>query len=141
MEINHTEIDVRYAETDQMGIVHHSNYLIWFEIGRTNFIKQIGFNYADMEARGILSPIIDVQLSYKNPAKYGETVIIETWLKTYDGIRTTYEYRITNQKEDLLVTGSTIHVVVKKDNFKPILLRKAYPEWHQTYKNLIKEEE
>ncbi|HLR72509.1 MAG TPA: thioesterase family protein [Pseudogracilibacillus sp.] len=141
MEINHTEIDVRYAETDQMGIVHHSNYLIWFEIGRTNFIKQIGFNYADMEARGILSPIIDVQLSYKNPAKYGETVIIETWLKTYDGIRTTYEYRITNQKEDLLVTGSTIHVVVKKDNFKPILLRKTYPEWHQTYKNLIKEEE
>lgn len=141
MEINHTEIDVRYAETDQMGIVHHSNYLIWFEIGRTNFIKQIGFNYADMEARGILSPIIDVQLSYKNPAKYGETVIIETWLKSYDGIRTTYEYRITNQKEDLLVTGSTIHVVVKKDNFKPILLRKTYPEWHQTYKNLIKEEE
>src|SRR5690625_5296749 len=108
MVINHTEITVRYAETDQMGVVHHSNYLVWFEIGRTNFMKQLGFHYAEMEAQNILSPVIDVHISYKNPAKYGETIVVKTWLKKYDGVRMTYGYEVTNQEEKVLVTGATV---------------------------------
>ncbi len=65
MIISQKEIEVRYAETDQMGIVYHANYLIWLEIGRAHFIQQLGFQYTDMEKQGIVSPVIDLQISYK----------------------------------------------------------------------------
>jgi|SRR5699024_722941 len=139
MTVNKTKVDVRYAETDQMGVVHHSNYLVWFEIGRTNLIKQLGFDYAEMEAGEVVSPVIDVHISYKKPAKYGDTVMIETWLEGYDGVRTTYSYNVKNSAREVIVTGSTVHVIVKKDNFKPALLRKFHPDWHQTYLKLTKE--
>lgn len=139
MVINHSEVEVRYKETDQMGVVHHSNYLVWFEIGRTNFIKQIGLNYAEMESGNVVSPVIDVQISYKKPARYGETVTINTWLDDYDGVRTTYGYSVKNEHDQLLVTGTTVHVIVSKDSFKPVLLRKHHPDWHDIYTSLIKE--
>lgn len=60
------EIDVRYSETDQMGVVYHANYLVWMELGRTQFIRDLGFNYAEMEKDGILSPVIDINVSYKS---------------------------------------------------------------------------
>jgi len=137
---NRTEIDVRYAETDQMGVVHHSSYLVWFEVGRTNFMKQHGFNYAEMEKKEIVSPVIDVHISYKKPVIYGETVTIETWLKKYDGVRTTYGYNVVNKKSETVVFGTTEHVIVRKADFKPVLLRKVYPSWHECYKELTKEE-
>ena len=139
MLFNHTEVEVRYKETDQMGVVHHSNYLVWFEIGRTNFIKQIVLNYAEMESGDVVSPVIDVQISYKKPARYGDTVTVETWLDYYDGIRTTYRYNVKDKDEQLLVTGTTVHVVVNKKSFKPVLLRKYHPDWHETYTALMNE--
>ncbi|MEI3604790.1 thioesterase family protein [Pseudogracilibacillus sp. SE30717A] len=139
MKSNVTEIDVRYAETDQMGVVHHANYLVWFEVGRTNFIKQIGLNYAEMEAGEVVSPVVDVELSYKKPAKYGDTVLIKTWLEKYDGVRTTYGYHVLDANENILVTGSTVHVVVNKHTFRPVLLRKTHPEWHAIYMSLVNE--
>lgn len=140
MEINETEIEVRYQETDQMGVVYHANYLIWFEIGRTKYIEQLGFQYAEMEKMEIVSPVVNVQVSYKKPARYGDKIIIQTGLKAYDGIRTTYEYKIKNKQDDILVIGTTDHVVVKKDRFKPVRLRSVFPEWHQAYTNEIKGE-
>lgn len=138
MEINQTKIDVRYKETDQMGVVHHANYLVWFEVGRTNFMEQIGYKYADFENDGLLSPVIDIQISYKKPVKYGETATIETWLADYDGIRITYGYKIYNGAGELAVTGTSKHVVVKKENFKPVVIRKVDPEFHETYEKLVK---
>ena len=73
MLISEKKIEVRYAETDQMGVVYHANYLVWMEIGRTNLIEDLGFKYAEMENDGILAPVIDVNISYKQPMKYGET--------------------------------------------------------------------
>ncbi|MBU5860976.1 acyl-CoA thioesterase, partial [Vibrio cholerae O1] len=75
------------AETDQMGVVYHANYLVWMEVGRTKLIEDLGFRYADMEKDGILSPVIDIQISYKKPARYGETVTVKTWVDAYDGLR------------------------------------------------------
>lgn len=140
MEINRTEIEVRYQETDQMGVVYHGNYLVWFEIGRTKYMNQLGFKYDEMEASGFLSPVIDVQISYKKAVRYGEKVWVETWLKDYDKIRTTYGYRVLNELGEIAVTGSTSHVIVRKDTFKPVLLRKVHPEWHEAYKERVKGE-
>src|SRR5690625_670534 len=84
-----TTIEVRYQETDQMGVVYHANYLVWFEIGRTKLIESLGFNYADMEKQQVVSPVIDVKISYRKPVRYDEKVIIETWIESYNGIRTT----------------------------------------------------
>lgn len=138
MDINKTSIEVRYQETDQMGIVYHANYLIWFEIGRTKFIEQLGFQYAEMEKSNIVSPVIDIQISYKRPATYGDTVTVYTWLEKYNGIRAIYAYRIENDQGETLVTGTSEHVIVDKDTFRPLQLRKEHPAWHQAYENQLK---
>lgn len=136
MNIVRTPIEVRYQETDQMGVVYHANYFIWFEIGRTKFIEYLGFTYTEMEKDGIVSPVIDAQIQYKRPIHYGDNVIIETWLENYDGIRTKYGYRVIGN-DKTAATGATKHVIVNKDTFKPLSLRRAFPEWHKAYKNYI----
>lgn len=133
MTINNTKIEVRYQETDQMGVVYHANYLVWFEIGRTKFIEELGFKYTELEESNILSPVLDAQISFKKPAKYGDKVCVETWLEDYDGVRTTYGYQVINEERNVLVTGSTVHVIVKKDTFKPVLLRRINRTWHEAY--------
>lgn len=133
MQISTVSIPVRYAETDQMGVVHHANYLVWMEIGRTNLIKDLGFSYAQLEKEGILAPVIDVQISYKKPCKYGETVQIQTWIEDYNGLKVVYGYKIFKESGELAVTGTTTHVCVKKENFKPVSIRKTHPEWHEAY--------
>ncbi|KGA97267.1 hypothetical protein AJ85_04480 [Alkalihalobacillus alcalophilus ATCC 27647 = CGMCC 1.3604] len=138
MKIVSTKIAVRYAETDQMGVVHHSNYVVWFEVGRTEFIKELGFSYAEMERDGILSPVIDLQVSYKQPTTYGEEVSIHTWVEEYDGIRVKYGYEVKNKAGQLCVTGNSVHVCVKKDNFRPISIRKTLPHWHEAYEKIKK---
>ena len=137
LEINRTEIEVRYKETDQMGVVHHSNYIVWFEVGRTKYMNQVGFNYAEMERDNLLCPVIDIEISYKKPLTYGDTAMIETWLDNYDGIRITYGYKIYNEKEELCVRGKSRHVVVKKDNFRPVIIKKVNPTLDEAYKNLV----
>jgi len=134
----HTTIEVRYQETDQMGVVYHANYLVWFEIGRTKYVESLGFKYADMEKHDVVSPVIDAQISYKKPIRYGEKVEVITWVEKYDGIRTVYGYEIINATGELAVTVTTEHVIVKKDTFRPLSLRKLFPEWHEAYLKQVK---
>ncbi|MBO0993009.1 acyl-CoA thioesterase [Bacillus sp. SD088] len=141
MYLSEASIEVRYAETDQMGIVYHANYLIWMEIGRTKLIEDLGFHYTKMEEDGILAPVVDIQVSYHQPVKYGDPVKIETWIEEYNGLRTTYGYKIYIHDKDLAVTGFSKHVCVKKDNFRPVSLRKLYPDWHKAYLNAKKDPE
>lgn len=138
MLVSTKEIEVRYAETDQMGVVYHANYLIWMEIGRTALIKDLGFSYAQMEKDGILSPVVDIQASYKKPLRYGEKAIIKTWIEEYDGIRITYGYEIYKENGELAVTGFSKHACVTKDTFRPIIIRKKFPDWHQAYEKAKK---
>src|SRR5699024_12567861 len=105
MTINETSIDVRYAETDQMGVVYHANYLIWFEIGRTKLIEQLGVQYAEMEKDNIISQVIDVKVQYKKQARYEYTVTILTWMEDNNGLRTIYGQRAMNEKDDIVATG------------------------------------
>lgn len=135
-----TTIEVRYQETDQMGVVYHANYLVWFEIGRTKLIESLGFNYADMEKEQVVSPVTDVKISYRKPVRYDEKVIIETWIESYNGIRTTYGYHVINAANEIVVSGYTEHVIVNKDTFRPLSLRKAFPDWHKAYEKQVKGE-
>ncbi|MFD2045756.1 acyl-CoA thioesterase [Ornithinibacillus salinisoli] len=133
-----TSIEVRYQETDQMGVVYHGNYLVWFEIGRTKFIEALGFNYAEMEKSNIVSPVVDIQASYKKPIRYGDKPKIQTWLESYDGIRTVYGYQVLHEDGEIAVIGESKHVIVKKDSFRPLSLRKAFPKWHDAYMKALK---
>ncbi|MCA1053838.1 acyl-CoA thioesterase [Rossellomorea aquimaris] len=138
MHISENTVQVRYAETDQMGVVYHANYLIWMELGRTQLIEDLGFNYAEVEKDGILSPVVDLNISYKTPVRYGEKALVKTWVEDYDGIRITYGYEIYNGENQLAITGQSKHVCVKKDSFRPISIRRMFPEWHEAYENAKK---
>jgi len=123
-----------------MGVVYHGNYLVWFEIGRTKFIEHLGLSYAKMEESGVVSPVIHADLSFKKPIRYGDQVHIETWLEEYDGIRSVYGYQIIGNDGEVAVSGTTKHVIVKKDTFRPVSLRKNFPDWHKLYSENVKGE-
>ncbi|ARI77405.1 acyl-CoA thioesterase [Halobacillus mangrovi] len=133
MKVIETPIQVRYQETDMMGVVYHANYLVWFEIGRTAFIESLGFKYAEIEKEGVVSPVIDAQISFKNPVRYGEDTKVKTWVKHYDGLRVTYGYEVVHENGETAVSGETKHVIVKKDNFRPVSIRRSFPDWHAAY--------
>ncbi|MEL3972210.1 thioesterase family protein [Rossellomorea oryzaecorticis] len=133
MHISENTVQVRYAETDQMGVVYHANYLVWMELGRTKLIEDLGFNYADIEKDGILSPVVDLNISYKTPVRYGEKALVKTWVEDYDGIRITYGYEIYNEEHQLAISGQSKHVCVKKESFRPISIRRMFPDWHEAY--------
>ncbi|OIU71914.1 acyl-CoA thioesterase [Rossellomorea aquimaris] len=139
MHISENTVQVRYAETDQMGVVYHANYLIWMELGRTKLIEDLGFNYAEVEKDGILSPVVDLTISYKIPVRYGEQALVKTWVEEYDGIRITYAYEIYNQENKLAVSGQSKHVCVKKESFRPISIRRMFPDWHEAYEKAKKQ--
>ncbi|WP_026695798.1 acyl-CoA thioesterase [Peribacillus kribbensis] len=140
MLVSEKKIDVRYGETDQMGVVYHANYVIWMELGRTELISDLGFKYADMEKEGILSPVTDIQASYKKPVRYPETATVKTWIEKYDGIRVTYGYEIYTESGELALTGSSSHVCVKADSFRPVSIRRQFPDWHEAYETHKKQE-
>lgn len=139
LHISTVKIEVRYAETDQMGVVYHANYLIWCEIGRTKLMKDMGFNYAQMEIEGIMSPVINLQFSYKLPTKYGETVEVRTWVDSYNSVKVIYGYEIVNEAGEICVTGTSEHVCVKKESFRPISIRRKFPDWHEVYERIKKQ--
>jgi acyl-CoA thioester hydrolase len=139
VHISENTVQVRYAETDQMGVVYHANYLVWMELGRTKLIEDLGFNYAEIEKEGILSPVVDLNISYKTPVRYGEIALVKTWVDDYDGIRITYAYEIYNADHQIAITGQSKHVCVKKESFRPISIRRMFPEWHEAYEKAKKQ--
>jgi conserved hypothetical protein TIGR00051 len=138
MTKSRTEITVRYAETDQMGVVYHANYLIWMEIGRTRLIEDLGFRYVDMERKGIFAPVVNLEIQYKKPCRFGETVTVETWIDQYEGVRIVYGYQIYGPDGDLRASARSVHVCVRKEDFKPVSVRKLFPEWHEAYEKAKK---
>ncbi|PSL51329.1 acyl-CoA thioester hydrolase [Salsuginibacillus halophilus] len=131
-----TRIEIRYAETDQMGVVHHSNYLVWCELGRSDLFRQLGFSYKEMEDKGLLAPVTEVNLNYKQPAHYGEDIYVYTWIQGYNGLRVSYAYTIQKPCGTVCVDGTTTHVCVDKDTFRPKPLRRVMPELHEVYEKV-----
>ncbi len=108
-----TQVTVRYAETDMMGIVYHGSYLPWFEIGRTTLLKEQGIVYRQLEAEGYHLPVIEVGIKYHRPALYDDTVTIVTTLREKPGLRIRLEYEVYNGGA-LLVTAHTQHAFIDK---------------------------
>lgn len=104
---------VRYAETDQMGVVYHSNHLIWFEVGRVEFMRQMGFSYRDMEREDErFIAVAEVQCRYRAPVFYDEEVVVRTWLKNVREKVVVFQYELVRvQNGTLLAEGETTHVV------------------------------
>ncbi|MNO91315.1 Acyl-CoA thioester hydrolase YbgC [compost metagenome] len=124
MYINKTSFKVRYVETDKMGIVHHSNYYPWFEIGRGEFIKETDISYKDMEEQGILMPLAESYCKYIIPAKYEDLVTIETWIETLSPVKVIFNYKVIREEDEvILAKGSTTHAFVNSD-FKIINIKK-----------------
>lgn len=133
------ELTARYSETDQMGIIHHSTYVNWFEVGRTKCIRDFGVSYGEIEEAGLLLPVIEVQLSYKVSAKYEDVVQIITHVSSYNGIRLNFRYEVKRKRDGvLLVEGETKHCWTKKD-MKPVSLKKQWPALHATIEKMAKE--
>ena len=110
-DIVDVEIRVRYAETDQMGVAYYANYLIWFEIGRSEFCRERGFSYADLEATGYKLVVTDVHCRYRNSARYDETLLIRTWLTGLNKRMITFGYQILRpEKEEVIAEGETRHL-------------------------------
>jgi acyl-CoA thioester hydrolase len=113
------DIEVRYAETDQMGVVHHANYLVWFEVARTRLCQEAGFHYAEIEKRGLLLLVTGSHLSYRGPSRYGETVEVACWVERIASRGVVFGYRVA-RGGDLLATGSTEHVWVDAATRRPV---------------------
>jgi acyl-CoA thioester hydrolase len=127
-------VRVRYAETDQMGVVYHSNYLIWFEVGRVELIRSMGLDYKRMEAEeGCGIAVVDVHVRYRAPARYDDELVVETRLLAARGAVIRFGYKVLRVADDvLLCEGETVHVVVGKDMKKQCLPPK-YAERFASY--------
>lgn len=139
MKMVETTVQVRYAETDQMGVVYHANYLVWFELGRSALLDSLGLDYVQMEKEGLVSPVIKVEASFLSPARYGEEVTVKTWVDSYDGLRVTYAYEVL-VGERLCVTGTTVNICVRTEDFKPVSIRRRLPQWDQVYNNIKRDQ-
>jgi acyl-CoA thioester hydrolase len=114
-----TELRVRYAETDTMGVVYYANYLIWFELGRTDWIRAHGVSYREFEEQGVLLPVVEARCSYKASARYDDVVRIATTVTALTPARISFSYRVTRPEpeggETLLAEGATDHVFMTRD--------------------------
>jgi acyl-CoA thioester hydrolase len=111
-----TTVRVRYAETDAMGVVYHTNYLIWFEVGRGEFMRQKGGDYADFEAQGFYLPVSEMDARFIAPARYGDLIIIRTWAEELRSRSLTWAYEVVMQETgQVLVTGRTRHICTDRE--------------------------
>lgn len=127
-------IRVRYQETDQMGIVYHTNYVNWMEWGRTELIREAGMPYQDIEARGLLLPIVNLEVNFKTSAKYDDLITIHTCIQQATSLRVAFAYRI-QRGDEVLVTGTSEHVWLNA-SYRPVRLEKQDPNLYQLIQKL-----
>lgn len=129
---------VQYYETDKMGIVHHSNYIRWFEEARVEYMLKNGIDYNQVELSGLMMPVLGVECKYIQGAKYSETVSIDTNIAFYNGVKLIFEYTVKNSEGNVLVTGNSTHCFVNTD-FKPVNIKKADKELNSKIDSLKQE--
>ena len=138
MHITEKEIEIRYADTDQMGVVYHANYLAYCEMARAQLVKDLGFDYAKLEEDGYVAPVLDFQISYKRALRYGQVTTVKVWIESHGKLRTTYGYEVCHEDGTIAATAQSTHTLLKKENFRPIALVKASAEWDEAYKKAAK---
>ncbi|SFB97645.1 acyl-CoA thioester hydrolase [Alkalibacterium subtropicum] len=131
---------VHYYETDQMQIVHHSNYIRWFEEARTHLMDKIGFSYQRMEDEGIVIPVLGVNAEYKTMSRYGETVEIEATVKQFSGVKLIVAYVVRDQKTQAVrALGETKHAFLDKATYRPLSLKRKHKELYNLFNGMVRE--
>jgi acyl-CoA thioester hydrolase len=127
--LSEIKIRVRYAETDQMGVVYHANHFVWFEVGRVEFLRQLGFSYKDMEQEdGCHIAVVEARCRYKAPARYDDEVIVRTQLKNVRESLVHFGYQLVRATDGLLLAeGETTHVVIDRE-----MKKTAIPDKYMT---------
>lgn len=129
MTIGETKIAVRYAETDQMGVVHHAVYPIWYEVARTEYILKIGVSYAELERMGVMTPVVDLNCHYSGSARYGEEILVRVSVGALSPAKIRFDYELFRTGEDKpFHTGSTLHGWVDTKTFRPLNMKRQYPD-------------
>ena len=136
MFCSETKIRVRYSETDQMGVVYHSNFFPFFEVARAESIRQMGFTYADMENMGVIMPVVDVHARYLRPALYDDLLTVKTYLKELPlHHKIEFHHEVFNEKNELLCVGKIILYFMEKKDMKkttmPETLKKKLERYFQ----------
>ena len=124
--VSQVALRVRYAETDQMGVVYHSNYFIWFEVGRVEFLRDLGFSYREMESEeGCHIAVVDARCRYKAPARYDDELVVRTHLKNVRESLVHFGYELVRSADGLLLAeGETTHVVINREMKKTAIPEK-----------------
>jgi acyl-CoA thioester hydrolase len=132
-----TKLRVRYAETDKMGVVYHSNFVIWFEVGRVELLRQLGFQYSEMEAEDNCHiPVVDLRVRYKAPAQYDDEIVVRTEIKNVRSSLLHFSYEIFRDgNRMLLATGETMHIIVNKKLERTALPEKYMQAFNGTKRN------
>lgn len=120
MNYHTIQLRVRYGETDQMGVVYHGNYAQYFEVGRVEWLRNIGVSYDSMEKEGVMLPVVSLQIKYKKPAYYDQLLTLKTVFKKMAGVRIEFDYELFNESGELLTVANSILVFMDKKTGKPI---------------------
>jgi len=132
-----TKLRVRYAETDKMGVVYHSNFVIWFEVGRVELLRQLGFQYSEMESDDNCHiPVVDLRVRYKSPAQYDDEIVVRTQIKNVRASLLHFSYEIFREADrTLLATGETMHIIVNNKLERTALPEKYMQAFNGTRRN------
>lgn len=125
---------VYYYETDRMGITHHSNYIRWMEEARVAFLDQLGYGYLQLEAEGVISPVVSIDCQYKHPTTFDDRVLIKIWVDQYNGVKLIMKYEMTNETtNDVVLIATSVHCFVDQTG-KPLILKKKFPELDELFR-------
>lgn len=139
MELKRYEHKTQYYETDQMGIIHHSNYIRWFEEARTDVLEQLGMGYYEMERQGIIIPVLSVRCEYKSMTRYGDTVVIVPVMRFYNGVKMTLEYTVMDKATgEVRCVGETSHCFLNREG-RPTSLKRSYTAIDEIFRKCIPE--
>ena len=129
---------VHYYETDKMGVVHHSNYIRWFEEARLDFFKNNGYDYAELEKKGVICPVVSINCNYKHMVTYPENIIIEVSIKEFKGVKLVISYVVKKEDGIIASTGESVHCFIDQQTNRIIRMDKEHPDFYELMKSKIK---
>ena len=121
MNFHEFKVRVRYAETDQMGVVYHGNYAQYFEMGRVEWLRNLGLSYSVMEKQGVMLPVVSLNINYKKPARYDDLLTVRTIFKKQESVKIEFDYEIYNEAGQLLTIGNSVLVFVDMKTGRPVV--------------------
>ena len=136
---------IRYGETDMMGIVHHANYVLYFEDARTRLLEELGYPYERIEREGFQSPVVSVELHYGKPLHYGDKPVVRTKVAALTQMKVVFSYEIFESQEAMesgakpSCRGKSVHCIVEAATFKPVSMKKATPELYLLYQEALRD--